>query len=237
MEEFPWEKLTLYYHPVFQEHLVGVDHPEKPQRLQLIQDYLTSRNIWKRIRRKEPKAAQLKWIETTHSPDYIRHVAKACEKAPAVLDGGDTIVTEKSYQAALHAVGACTEGVDELLRGITQSVFCAVRPPGHHAEYAFAMGFCLFNNVAIAANYAIQKFGLSRILILDWDVHHGNGTQSAFEYSSDVLFISLHESPLYPGTGSASESGKGQGKGYNLNFPLPSGSGDAEYLSILKNKI
>jgi acetoin utilization deacetylase AcuC-like enzyme len=237
MGEIPWNNLIFYYHPIFQQHLVGVQHPEKPQRLQIIIDYLKERQIWDKIQIKSPQPAELKWIESNHSSEYIEHVKQACLKSPAILDGGDTIVTEKSFQAALYASGSALNGIDDLLQGNAKSVFCAVRPPGHHAEYAYAMGFCLFNNVAIAARYAIEGYGLSRIFILDWDVHHGNGTQNSFEDDPKVFFTSLHESPLYPGTGSISEIGRGKAEGFNRNFPIVSGSGDEDYISILNSKI
>lgn len=229
--------MVLFYHPFFKEHLLEVNHPENPQRLELINKYLMQKGVWDSIDVRTPQAADARWIATNHSSEYIQYVKLACEKAPQILDGGDTVVTPRSYQAALYAVSACLEGVDALLRDETKAVFCAVRPPGHHAEYAHAMGFCLFNNVAIAARYALQNYGLKRIFILDWDVHHGNGTQNSFESTNEVFFCSMHQSPLYPGTGHASEKGKGAGEGYTLNFPLPPGSGDEQYLSLLEEEI
>ena len=132
---------------------------------------------------------------------------------------------------------ACIMGVDDLFDYRAKAVFCAVRPPGHHAEFSHAMGFCLFNNVAIAARYALQKYDLKRIFILDWDVHHGNGTQNTFEYSNEVFFCSIHQSRLYPGSGDSTEIGKGSGEGFTLNFPLAAGSGDEDYISLLNGKI
>lgn len=232
-----WSNLILYYHPVFLEHLHDVKHPENPERLVLIKNYLIEKGVWDTIRVKTPQPAAIEWIESNHSSEYIQFVKAACEKAPQILDGGDTIVTARSYEAALYAAGACIGGVDDLLNGDTTAVFCAVRPPGHHAEFAHAMGFCLFNNVAIAARYALKKYGLKRIFILDWDVHHGNGTHNTFEYSEAVFFCSIHQSHLYPGSGDSSETGKGSGMGFTLNLPLPAGSGDKEYLSLLNETI
>lgn len=237
MQKENWNQLVLYYHPIFQEHLLDVRHPENPRRLQLIKNYLNEKDVWNPIRVKEPQPAEIKWIETNHAPEYIKFVKAACEKPPQVLDGGDTIVTARSYEAALYAAGACMQGVDDLMRGDSKSVFCAVRPPGHHAEYSHAMGFCLFNNIAIAARYALQKYDLQRIFIVDWDVHHGNGTQNSFEYTNEVFFCSIHQDHLYPGTGISSEKGEGSGAGYTRNFPLPAGGGDSDYIAILKGEI
>ena len=184
-----------------------------------------------------PPAADTKWIATNHDAEYIQKVQAACEEAPAVLDGGDTIITSQSYSAAIHGVGACLSGIDDLVNDVVDSVFCAVRPPGHHAEYKEAMGFCLFNNVAIAARYALDRYSLQRIFILDWDVHHGNGTHYSFYGDSEVYFCSTHQWPLYPGTGRAEDRGRGVGEGYTLNIPLPARCGDDRYLAILKDDI
>ena len=232
-----WEKLFFYYHPIFLEHLAGVRHPENPERLNVIIRHLQEKHIWGKITLKMPQPVDVKWIKTNHSASYIESVEKACTRAPMVLDGGDTLVTEYSYEAALHAVGACLQGVDDLLADRTNSVFCAVRPPGHHAEFAEAMGFCLFNNVAIAARYAIDRYSLQRVFIIDWDVHHGNGTQHSFYDQAEVFFCSIHQSPLYPGTGMAHETGRGVGKGYTLNIPLPPRSGDEVYLMVINEQI
>ncbi len=234
---FPWQKLFFYYHPIFLEHLADVRHPENPERLNVIIRHLQEQQIWGKLSLKVPQPADLRWVKTNHSADYIASVEKACENAPMVLDGGDTLVTTHSYEAALHAVGACLQGVDDLLNGHTDSVFCAVRPPGHHAEFDAAMGFCLFNNVAIAARYALDRYSLQRVFIMDWDVHHGNGTQHSFYDVAEVFFCSIHQSPLYPGSGMAHETGRGVGKGYTLNFPLPPRSGDEVYLQVLEAQI
>lgn len=228
-----WGKLHFYYHPVFLNHLPRIRHPENPERLVIIKHHLQEKNVWENLNIKTPKPAALKWIETNHHPYYINSIEKACQKAPAVLDGGDTMVTSHSYEAALHAVGACLEGVDDLMNEHAEAVFCAVRPPGHHAEYDQAMGFCLFNNVALAARYAIDCYSLQRIFILDWDVHHGNGTQHSFYEIAEVCFCSIHQWPLYPGTGSVDQTGRGVGKGYTLNIPLVAGQGDEKYIEVM----
>lgn len=232
-----WQDLILYEHSIFREHLRGIRHPENPHRLEIIMEHLTARGILEKVVVKRPSPAERKWIELNHSPKYIRFVEEACAQAPAVLDGGDTVVTARSYEAALHAVGACLAGVDDLMNDRAKAVFCAVRPPGHHAEYDQAMGFCLFNNVAIAARYALDRYALQRIFILDWDVHHGNGTQNSFYRMAEVFFCSIHQWPLYPGTGAAQEQGEGLGKGYTLNIPLPPGRTDETYLRAIREQV
>ncbi len=237
MQETPLQNIDFFYHPLFEEHLEGIPHPECPARLRAIREYLIQKGVWDRMPRLEPEAADIRWIATNHALHYVQAVKQACHRAPAFLDEADTLVTATSYRAALHAVGAGLAAVDAVLGGRTRAAFCAVRPPGHHAEYDHAMGFCLFNNVAIAANYALRQYGIERVFILDWDVHHGNGTQHSFEDRADVFFCSIHQWPLYPGTGAASEIGVGKGKGFTLNVPLPAGSDDAVYFQVLQEKV
>ncbi len=232
-----WQKLHFYYHPVFLEHLAGLQHPENPARLRTILDYLRQKGVWEKLQVKTPCLPDLKWIHLNHSPAYTESIREVCAQGTAILDGGDTLVTAQSYEAALYAVGACLEGVDDLMQGAAEAVFCAVRPPGHHAEYAEAMGFCLFNNVAIAARYAIDRYSLQRIFILDWDVHQGNGTHHSFYTDHHVYYCSIHQWPLYPGIGSADERGRGLGKGYTLNIPLPPGCGDEIYLKVFQEQV
>lgn len=232
-----WKNLHFYYHPIFLEHLKNIRHPENPQRLEIILKYLQEHGIWEQLTVKTPEKADLRWVKMNHSSSYIQSVEAACKRAPAILDGGDTLVSEKSYEAALYAVGACLMGIDDLMSGTVDNVFCAVRPPGHHAEHAEAMGFCLFNNVAIAARYAIDRYALQRVFILDWDVHQGNGTHHSFYHNYEVYFCSIHQWPLYPGIGAADERGKGVGKGYTLNIPLPPECGNYEYLRVLKEQV
>lgn len=232
-----WSDLALYFHPTCLQHLRGVPHPENPGRLEAISRKLQESGVWSMVQLKEPRPAERYWIEHNHSPEYIDRIARACRQGTIVLDGGDTVVTPGSWDAALLAVGAALEGVDDLMAGRARAVFCAVRPPGHHAERDTAMGFCLFNNVAIAAHYALHQHGLSRVFILDWDVHHGNGTQNSFLERSDVFYCSLHQWPLFPGTGRAEERGKGPGEGYTLNIPLPPYQGDRVYLARLREQV
>jgi len=229
--------MWVYFHPVFLAHLKGVSHPENPQRLRAVMDGLKQCPFREAIHFVEPSPAERQWVERNHSPQYLDRLRQACHQAPAVVDSGDTVVTEHSWEAALRAAGAGLEAVDAVMRGKTQTVFCAVRPPGHHAEYDQAAGFCLINNVAVAAHYAIEKWQLARVFILDWDVHHGNGTQHSFYNRSDVFYCSLHQWPLYPGTGRREERGSGKGEGYTLNIPFPPGTGDRVYFQALEEQV
>ncbi len=229
--------ILCLYHPVFEQHLQGIQHPEQPGRLRAIRERLQQEGIWEQFVHRQPQPAEDRWILLNHSEEYLEEVKQAARRTPVVLDGGDTIMTEHTLDAAYRAAGAAIMGIDAIMQGELTTVFALVRPPGHHAEYDHAMGFCLFNNVAIAAHYAVERYGVKRVFILDWDVHHGNGTQHSFEWRSDVFFCSLHQWPLYPGTGSASEVGKGDGKGYTRNFPLPAGSDDATYLQIITEEV
>ena len=165
----------------------------------------------------------------------MQSIRVAAEAGGGMLDA-DTILSTGSYRAALHAAGGACAMVDELLAGDAPFGFCAMRPPGHHAERATAMGFCLFNNVAIAAQHAIER-GAERVLVLDWDVHHGNGTNDIFHSRSDVLFASIHQSPLYPGTGALHDTGSGAGEGFSLNLPVPPGSGGDTFLSLVQHVV
>jgi acetoin utilization deacetylase AcuC-like enzyme len=227
-----WENVLFYYHPLFLKHLENVSHPESPDRLRSILSNLQEKNIYKHLEVREPVASDISWIEKIHPPEYIKNIEDSCGQEPRYLDSGDTIVTEKSYQAALLAAGSVLDSIDSLLNDSeAKHAFCAVRPPGHHAERRTAMGFCLFNNVAIGAQYVISRYGFKRVFILDWDVHHGNGTQHIFEDRSDVFYCSLHQWPLYPGTGRKEEIGSAAGTGYTLNVPLPPGTGHTAYLN------
>ena len=232
-----WDRLLYYHHPLYLQHLQGIEHPECPKRLKVITRHLTETKLFEKIVLKQAQPVEKKWVLTNHDEHHFAAVEQAVQAAPQVLDGGDTVVTEHSLQAALLAAGAAVAGVDDLIHGNAAAVFCAVRPPGHHAEFDRAMGFCLFNNVAIAARYAIDRHSLQRVFILDWDVHHGNGTQNSFYDMAEVYFCSIHQAPLYPGTGHANERGRGLGLGYNLNIPLPAGCDDQVYFTVLQDKI
>jgi acetoin utilization deacetylase AcuC-like enzyme len=175
-------------------------------------------------------------LEAIHPPRYVRGIDELAASGGGAIDT-DTIVSEGSYEAALHGAGGAVALVDLLLSGEAPTGFSALRPPGHHAEPAQAMGFCLFNNVAVAARHARDAHGLERVLVLDWDVHHGNGTNAAFHDSAEVLFVSIHQSPLYPGTGPSTDVGSGDGIGYTVNLPVPAGTGDAAYASLLEHVV
>lgn len=216
------------------EHNPGDGHPESPDRLRVIHDLIAKE--FRDLPLIEPRVATEDELAAVHDPFYIQTVANTEGRAFSRLDA-DTGVSSRSYQVARLAAGGLLQAVDSILNPKStirnpHSVFAFVRPPGHHAEPRRGMGFCLFNNIAIAAEYAIEKHGLKRVLIVDWDLHHGNGTQKAFYDRPDVLFFSSHQYPHYPGTGNFDEIGSGKGEGFTVNAPFPSGFGDAEYLAV-----
>jgi acetoin utilization deacetylase AcuC-like enzyme len=185
-----------------------------------------------RLTRIEPRKAEDEWIKQVHTPAYVAALNQHAPASGRVSLDPDTSMSPGSLAAAYLAAGGALAAVDAIMSKQVDHVFCAVRPPGHHAEADRAMGFCLFNNVAIAARYVQMKYGLKRILIVDWDVHHGNGTQHSFEDDPSVLFFSTHQHPHYPGTGRATERGKGAGEGFTINVPMEAGGGDEEYHAI-----
>jgi acetoin utilization deacetylase AcuC-like enzyme len=220
-------------------HNPGTWHVERPDRLRVIQQRLASSGLLKELTWLSPWAAPLEWLERLHSPDYIARFQRACEKGVPILDTGDCGICPQSFEIARLAVGGVFAACDALMAGVVNNAFCAVRPPGHHAERSRARGFCFFNNVALGARYLQEKHGLKRIAIVDWDVHHGNGTQHLFETDPSVLYISLHQDPAtcYPGTGRKTETGKGPGQGATLNFPFPPHSKDQDYLMVMEGKV
>jgi len=224
------------YHPCFLEHDAGPGHPERPERLQAIVTHLQKTDLWQSLRLLEPRPADLKTIEHVHPRAYLECIQAACRNGPTSLDP-DTVASPGSWEAALRAVGAVTQAIDQVAQGTLSAAFCALRPPGHHALSHRAMGFCLLNNVAVGARYAQRVHGLSRILIVDWDVHHGNGTQAIFDDDPTILYFSTHQYPFYPGTGSRQEVGEGTGRGFTINVPLPAGSGDAELIRAFQEEL
>jgi acetoin utilization deacetylase AcuC-like enzyme len=219
-------------HPSSLEHDTG-GHPEQAARIVAIERELDGRD-WLGWERASSPEVSLDALQAVHSPEYVEAVAAFAAAGGGHFDA-DTLASTGSYRAALHAAGGAVALVDILLDGAVPCAFSAHRPPGHHALPQRAMGFCLFNNVAVAARHALDARGRSRVMVLDWDVHHGNGTNDIFYASPEVLFVSVHQSPLYPGTGNASELGEGDGLGFTVNLPVPPGSGDAEFVSLVRD--
>jgi acetoin utilization deacetylase AcuC-like enzyme len=206
-------------------------HPERAARITAIEAEL-ARHDWLGMERLEAPRVARETLTAVHPVRYVRAIDELCAAGGGFIDA-DTVVVQESYEAALRAAGGAVQLVDLLLTGEAVSGMSALRPPGHHAEPMRAMGFCLFNNIAVAARHALDAHGLERVLVLDWDVHHGNGTNAAFHDTPEVLFVSLHQAPLYPGTGPAGDVGSGAGVGYTVNVPLAAGAGDGVYSSLL----
>jgi acetoin utilization deacetylase AcuC-like enzyme len=210
-------------------------HPDTPQRLGAVEAAMAAAG-WLGCEPVEAPAATTSELELVHTRKHVQTVVELCAAGGGSIDA-DTFVGEASFIAALYAAGAGCEMVRALVRGASSSAFCAVRPAGHHAAQDLAMGFCLFNNIAIAAELAIQELGVGKVLILDWDVHHGNGTAEIFRRRADVLFASIHQWDLFPGTGALNDPGSGSGVGYTINVPVPKGSDDEVWLSVLEHVI
>ncbi len=225
------------YHPLFEKHLENYTHVERPERIKAIIQKIKSGPLATKLRFIEAQPAEPAWIERVHDRQYVNGILSLKIDDAVVLDWGDTVATEATPQAALHAAGAGVMAVRLVLGEKLSSAFCAVRPPGHHAEADRAMGFCIFNNIAIAAADLLDTGGLSRVVILDWDIHHGNGTERMFDDDPHVLYISLHQYPHYPGTGHAGAIGVGAGTGYTLNVPMGSSAGDNEYREAFTERV
>jgi acetoin utilization deacetylase AcuC-like enzyme len=226
---------SLYItHDAFLHHDTGEWHPERAERLRAVEKALST-EPFQNLHRCEAPLAELDVLELVHPLKYIEAVKKAVPADDyAALDGGDTVISPGSWEAALRAVGAVQCAVDEIMAGKARNAFCNVRPPGHHAEPSRAMGFCLFNNIAIGAAYAVKKHGAARAAVVDFDVHHGNGTQAAFWHHPHLLYASTHQMPLFPGTGSVSERGA---SGNIVNAPLREGDGGAEFREAFETRI
>ncbi|RJO63325.1 MAG: histone deacetylase [Dehalococcoidia bacterium] len=216
-------KVGLVYAPVYLGHDTG-EHPENRQRLEAIILRLKESGLWEKLTHIAPRQATLDELLHVHSEKHIRFVRELAASGGGQIDA-DTLVSRHSFKAALYAAGGVASAVDAVMGGEVGSAFALVRPPGHHATYEQVMGFCLFNNVAVAAAHALDRYGLERVLILDFDVHHGNGTQDIFRDEPRVCYVSTHQSPLYPGSGDVDERGAGN----MFNIPLPSGCGDDQY--------
>ncbi len=230
---------ALYFsHPACLEHDPRVHspaHPDTPERLLALESALSAHD-WLGWERREAPAAAEAQLELVHSRHHVRSIAEQCAAGGGAIDA-DTFVGVQSFRAALHAAGGSCEMTRALLAGEAPVGFCGVRPSGHHAEAGRAMGFCLFNNVAVAAAAAIAELGLRRVFVLDWDVHHGNGTAEIFRERADVLFASIHQMPLYPGSGVLEDAGSGAGEGYTINLPVPPGSGESLWLALLEQVV
>ena len=225
---------ALLLDPVFKQHSPGPGHPECPERYDAVTAALSHLKDAPRIALREATPDEL---ALCHSRRYIATAERDIRDGLNELSTGDTQVSLKSYDVALQAVGGVLNAVDQVVDRTVSNAFCAVRPPGHHATPTRGMGFCVFNNVAIAARYAQRKHGIARVMIADWDVHHGNGTQDIFYEDGSVFFFSTHQAPWYPGTGDASERGEGKGEGTTLNMPFPSGAGRAEILGWFQERL
>ena len=230
----------LVYHPDYLLHDTGGGHPESPVRLKAVVKRLEETGLMKRLTMVHPGPPRpdlSDWITQVHQPGHLSRLERMRPETGIARMDADTMMSSESYRVALLAVEGTLAAADGIMAGRLTNAFCAVRPPGHHAEANCAMGFCLFNNVAIAARYLQRRHRLSRVMIIDWDVHHGNGTQHIFEKDPTVFYFSLHQFPLYPGTGRAGEHGLGAGDGYTLNCPLPPGQGDDEYISVFEKSL
>jgi acetoin utilization deacetylase AcuC-like enzyme len=226
------------YDDRYLKHDPGSWHPERPDRVKAIHKNLKEESLLELVVPIQPYEAPLSWVARLHDPDYIRRVQEACAQGKNIIDTPDCGISPDTYDIALLAVGGVLAAVDAVMGGQVENAFCAVRPPGHHAEHDRAMGFCFFNNIAIGAVYLLEHFGLERVAIFDWDVHHGNGTQHLFEADPRVFYVSVHEDPqyCYPGTGYRRETGTGPGQGYTLNLPFPPRSEDSDYLEAIRKE-
>jgi len=228
-------KTGFIYSDYYLKHCTG-EHPERKERLIAIVEYLRKNHILEKLVEISPRRASVEEIALIHTREHIESVEKACLDGLPALDP-DTIISPNSYNAAILAVGAVLEAIDAVMSKKINNAFCAVRPPGHHAEKNKAMGFCLFNNIAIGARYIQKRYGLNKVLIVDWDVHHGNGTSNAFYSDKSVFYFSVHQYPHYPGTGSARECGAEDGYGTTLNINFDGGAGDVEYIRAFEEKL
>jgi acetoin utilization deacetylase AcuC-like enzyme len=230
-------KTAVIFSPKYYQHNPGRNHPESARRLKAIikelrESPLSRSRNWQFV---EPEKATIEHIKLIHGTEYIRFIENICKSGGSLLDSEDTVASPKSFDVALYAAGGTLKAVNLVMEGKYENAFALVRPPGHHAEKFWAFGFCIFNNVAIAAKYLLKNFSLKRILILDIDAHHGNGTQESFYQTDEVLYISLHQDPLlFPGTGFIDEIGEGKGLGFNVNISFPFRTSDSIYLKAMK---
>jgi len=231
------QKMGYLYDELFLKHDTGRGHPEAPARLTAINNAVKESDWYKNILLLDSQPISIDILSLVHDKRYIETVEKECSAGYGSLSTGDTTVCKESYTIARHAAGGVLAAVDAVFEKKSANAFCAVRPPGHHANGSRGMGFCVFNNIAIAARYAQKKYNVERVLIADWDVHHGNGTQDIFYSDDSVFFMSTHQSPWYPGTGAYNETGEGKGKGFTMNRPFAAGAGNKEIISAFKEDL
>ncbi len=226
-------KTAFIYHPDYLNHDTGIGHPERPDRLIASLAELQQRDVWEKLHHMNPTPASIEQVSYVHKPGYSDYIRQHCElEIPTTYD---TNVVYESFDIALLSIGGVLCAAEAVATKQVRNAFAMVRPPGHHATAGQSMGFCLFNNIAITARYLQREHGVGKVAIIDWDVHHGNGTQDIFYEDASVFFFSIHQSPLYPGTGSQYEKGSGKARGTTLNVPVPAGSDDDEYILVFKD--
>jgi len=221
----------------YKKHQTGLGHPETSRRIDAVINAIRDAGLDEKVTKIEPRSATRAELERVHGAAYIDIAESDVASGSRQLSTGDTTISKDSFTTALLAAGGVLTAVDAVMAGTVTNAFCAVRPPGHHAGPNRGMGFCLFNNIALAARHAQKKHGLGKVLICDWDVHHGNGTQDCFYEDGSVLFFDTHQHPLYPGTGMADETGSGKGLGCIMNNPFPAGAGRAEIYGVFENRL
>jgi acetoin utilization deacetylase AcuC-like enzyme len=223
--------------PLCREHDTGPYHPEVPERFDAVLHAVENSGLLDSLLRLPSRDATEEELQLCHTPDYLHHAEHEIRAGARKLSTGDTTVSARSWEVALRASGSLLNAVDAVMEQRVHNAFCLVRPPGHHATASRGMGFCLFNHIAIAARYTQRRWNLERVLIIDWDVHHGNGTQDIFYEDPSVFYFSTHQAPHYPGTGAAQERGRGPGEGTTLNCPLPAGAGRAEIFAAFEDQL
>src|SRR5688572_16183106 len=237
--QVPATQTGLLFDDVYLRHLAGVSHPERPERLIAIREGLERAGLMKSLFRITPRRVTDSELMLVHSRSYVDLVRKELSNlsGPRDLSTGDTVISPGSLDTAQFAAGGVLNAVDAVMRRRVKNAFCATRPPGHHATPSRGMGFCIYNHVAIAARYAQKTHGVRRVLIVDWDYHHGNGTQDIFYEDESVMIFDTHHYGAYPGTGSPEETGAGKAKGTKFNLAMPAGSGDVPFLEAFKNRL
>ena len=226
-------RLAFYTDPLFVRHDPGEGHPESPARLQAVLDHLQETGFLERVQRPRFGPATREHLLLVHTERYVDFALGMRGRGPALMDGAETVINADSIDAALLAAGAAVDAVDRVCRGEFDRAFCALRPPGHHARPDAAMGFCVFNHIALAAAHALAAHDIQRVLVVDWDVHHGNGTQEAFYDSDRVFVLNIHQAPFFPGTGTDGEKGIGAGIGFTRNHPTLARKRDDYYTALL----